>query len=183
MNPSSTSPARMRSQAWRIAGWSAAALLLLVPLVAMQFTPEVRWSAGDFLVFGLTLAGVGAGLELAARQTADLQYRLAAGVALLSAFLVVWANLAVGIVGEPSHLANGMFFGVLAIGLLGSVLGRGQAPAMAANLLVMASLQALVGLVVLAAELDSAGLVASVVLSLLWLLSALLFRRAARAQA
>lgn len=180
MNPSTPSPTGPRSQAWRITGWSGAALLLLTPLIAMQFTPEVRWSASDFLVFGFMLASAGAGLELAARQTSGLPYRAAAGVAVVTAFLVVWANLAVGIVGEPSHLANGMFFGVLAVGLLGSVLARGEAGPMATNLMVMASLQALAGLVVLAAELDTAGLVASVVLSLLWLLSALLFRRAAR---
>lgn len=35
-------------------------LLLLVPLVAMQFTDEVRWNLADFVVAGALLFGVSA---------------------------------------------------------------------------------------------------------------------------
>ncbi|MGH8077936.1 MAG: hypothetical protein ACREPE_11510 [Lysobacter sp.] len=37
---------------WRIAIWGTAALLLLLPLVAMQFTDEVDWDETDFIVIG-----------------------------------------------------------------------------------------------------------------------------------
>ena len=48
-----------RRRRWRLAAWSVAALLLLLPLVAMQFTDEVNWSLADFVVFGaLWLASV-----------------------------------------------------------------------------------------------------------------------------
>ena len=40
----------------RLLAWGAAAALLLLPLVAMQFTEEVNWTVFDFLVFGSMLA-------------------------------------------------------------------------------------------------------------------------------
>ena len=40
---------------WRPAMWGGAALLLLLPLVAMQFTREVIWDAADFAIFGTML--------------------------------------------------------------------------------------------------------------------------------
>jgi len=49
---------RRRSR-WRLAAWSVAAILLLLPMAAMQFTDEVNWSLADFVVFGaLWLASV-----------------------------------------------------------------------------------------------------------------------------
>ena len=45
-----------RSGRWRTAVWGTAAFLLLLPLVAMQFTNEVNWDATDFAVFGTMLA-------------------------------------------------------------------------------------------------------------------------------
>ena len=35
--------------------WGLAAALWLAPLVAMQFTREVNWTASDFVVFGVML--------------------------------------------------------------------------------------------------------------------------------
>lgn len=37
---------------WRMVGWSIPALLLLVPLVATQFTAAVDWAASDLLFAG-----------------------------------------------------------------------------------------------------------------------------------
>ena len=71
--------------------------MLLVPLVAMQFTSEVVWTPGDFLVFGTMLAILGLLLEGAARIGKGKRERtLMMGGAVL-AFLLVWAELAVGI--------------------------------------------------------------------------------------
>ena len=82
----------------RVFLWVAAAtgLLLLVPLVAMQFTAAVDWNAADFIVMGLLLFGTGSAFVLAARK-APGKHRLAIGVLFLLAFLYVWAELAVGV--------------------------------------------------------------------------------------
>jgi hypothetical protein len=66
----------------------------------MQVTDEVRWDAEDFAIFGVMLAAAGGGFELAVRLTPKATYRVAIGVALAAAFVLVWLELAVGIV-EP----------------------------------------------------------------------------------
>lgn len=73
------------------------AALLMVPAVAMQFTGEVNWGAGDFLIMGALLFGTGTAYALIARNTASRASRMAVGAGLAVAFLAVWAQLAVGI--------------------------------------------------------------------------------------
>lgn len=80
----------------RIVGWGLAACLLLTPLIAMQFTREVAWGPGDFVVAAGLLGGAGVGLELAARLRRPL-HRVAVGLAVVAVALLVWAELAVGI--------------------------------------------------------------------------------------
>jgi hypothetical protein len=73
------------------------ALILLVPLLAMQFTDEVAWDLFDFAAAGALLLGTGVMYEIAARKVSNNRYRTAIGVALAVALLLVWAELAVGI--------------------------------------------------------------------------------------
>ncbi|MBX2926850.1 MAG: hypothetical protein KF852_03345 [Saprospiraceae bacterium] len=75
------------------------ALLLLVPLIAMQFTDEVKWTSFDFAVAGSLLLGAGLLCELTLRVVKKTEYRLALCAVILVALLVVWAELAVGIFG------------------------------------------------------------------------------------
>jgi hypothetical protein len=84
---------------WRIALWGTAAFLLLLPVVVMQFTNEVNWDETDFIVFGVMLVIACGTYELAARMTGNTAYRAAVGVAIVAAFLFIWINLAVGIIG------------------------------------------------------------------------------------
>lgn len=78
--------------------WTAGAtgLLLLVPLVAMQFTDEVNWKADDFLLMGLMLFVTGSLLTLAWQRTAT-RLRVLALITIAALFLYVWAELAVGL--------------------------------------------------------------------------------------
>lgn len=77
--------------------WSLAALLLMVPLVAMQFTAEVKWGAEDFAAAALLIGGLGLVIEVAVARLRVPLWRMAAiGLAVL-AFLAIWAELAVGI--------------------------------------------------------------------------------------
>ena len=80
---------------------SIAGLLLLLPLIAMQFTSEVNWQPGDFAVMGGMLLGLSLGIEWALRKVKRTRSRLILGVSLVVLFLLAWAELAVGIFGTP----------------------------------------------------------------------------------
>jgi len=71
--------------------------VLLVPLLAMQFTREVNWTALDFVVAAILLAGAGFALELAVGRVANTRQRLLWVAAIALAFAYAWAELAVGI--------------------------------------------------------------------------------------
>jgi len=171
---------------WRIARWSLAALILLLPLLAMQFTTEVAWDFADFMIFGALLAGAGGVYELAMRVSGHRAYRAAIAVALAAAFILIWVNLAVGIIGDEGNPANLMYVGVLAVGIIGAIITRGQPRGMARTLSVMAFAQALVPVIALlflkiAPISGPAGLtilVLNIGFIILFVGSALLFRRA-----
>lgn len=77
------------------------AAILLVPFVAMQFTGEVNWSTFDFVVAGVLLAGTGLAYVLTTMKMGSSRSRLAIGAVFAVALLLVWAELAVGIIGTP----------------------------------------------------------------------------------
>lgn len=177
----------MSGHFWRLAPWAAAALILLAPLVAMQFTDEVNWDATDFAVMAALLFGACGAWELAARMTANVAYRAAAGVAVVTAFLLIWINLAVGIIGSENNSANLMFGGVLAVGILGALIARFRPQGMARALGAMAFAQVLAGVTAVLAGWGSTGanwpeviILLTGFFAALWLLSAWLFRKAAR---
>lgn len=170
--------ARSRNR-WSLAIWSTAALLLLLPAVAMQFTSEVNWTASDFIVMGVMLSGACGAYELLARLTSNSSYRAAVGIAIATAFLTIWVNLAVGMLGSEGNPANLLFGGVLAVGLIGAVIARfrpqGMARATAATALAQGAMTvfALVG--------GYPEVVLHVGFFIIpWVLSAQLFRNAAR---
>lgn len=102
----------------------ATVLLLLIPLVAMQFTQEVVWTLSDFVVAGILLFGTGLTYVLVARQGGNTTYRVAVGVAVAAGLLLVWANLAVGLVGSEHNPANLLYGGVLAVAVIGALVAR-----------------------------------------------------------
>lgn len=163
--------------------WGGAACLLLLPLVAMQFTTEVNWTLFDFVAMGVLLAMVGGAYELAVRVANSNTYVVAFGVAVAAAFFTTWINLAVGIIGDEGDTANAMFFGVLAIGLIGAVLARLEPRRMVRAMVVTAVAQGLVGVAALFIAPDQPeGAILSAFLVAAWLASAELFRVAARDQ-
>lgn len=174
-----------RPSPWRLAAWSTAVLVMLTPWIAMQLTDAVAWSAGDFVLLGALLLGVGIPLDLAARRTEVPAYRRGVALAVGAAVLLVGANGAVGIVGAEGNAVNPLFGGVLAIGIAGALLARfrprGMAVAMAATALAQASvaLGALLAGWVSPTQ-DRVEIVALWGFAALWAGSAWLFRRAAR---
>lgn len=107
------------------------ALLLLAPLIAMQFTAEVAWTASDFVIAWVLLTGTGLAYKLVTDRARPLAYRAGAGLALITALAIVWGNLAVGFIGNEDHPANLLYFGVLATGVVGAAVARLEAAGMA----------------------------------------------------
>jgi hypothetical protein len=80
-------------------------------------------------------------------ETDDNAYRFAVGIALAAAILLVWLSLGVGIIGGDGDPANLMYFGVLAVGIVGALIARfrprGMARALFATALAQASVVAI----------------------------------------
>lgn len=74
----------------------ATGLLLLIPLIAMQFTSEVNWNMTDFVVMGLLLFSAGSVFVLVSRRSPHRR-RVVIGVTVAAALLYIWAELAVGV--------------------------------------------------------------------------------------
>lgn len=170
----------------RLAGWSAALCLFLLPLVAMQFTDEVQWTLSDFVFAALLIGGIGLAAEFAVRKSRDLTYRLGFAVTLGATCLLVWINAAVGIIGAEDNDANALYWLVLLIGIGLGAAGGFSPGAMAKAAAAAALAQTLLTAVAIVAGL---GLPASSALELLavngffvaaWLLAAVLFHMAKR---
>jgi hypothetical protein len=156
-------------------------LILLVPLLAMQFSGDFRWGVFDFALAGVLLFGVGLSYELVASRLGSLAYRAAVATALGGALMLVWVNIAVGIIGSEGNPANLMYIGVLAVLVIGALIARFRPQGMASPLLATAAAQAIVTVIALFME-NFQGAVQIVLLNgffiALWVGSAWLFRRA-----
>jgi hypothetical protein len=86
-------------------------------------------------------------------KTARSTYRFAVGVALATACILVWLSLGVGIIGRDGDPANVMYFGVLAVGIVGAFIARFRPGGMARALMAMALAQTSVALFALIAGL------------------------------
>ena len=182
MTGNSESIGKQSRRGWRPYMWGGAVALLLLPLVAMQFTREVNWGPLDFAIMGAMLGLVCLGFDLLARQSAKLSYRLGAALAVLACFLLIWVNLAVGFIGDEDNPLNLVFLSVIATFVAGAFWARLQAATMVKLMLAIAGLQALIGIgAFVAGEPDTRGiLLGTGMFVFLWLVSALLFDKAAR---
>jgi hypothetical protein len=100
------------------------AVILFIPLVAMQFTNEVNWSVSDFVVMGILVFATGFSYMLLIRSSSNIIYRAAVTLAVGSTFLLIWANLAVGLIGSGANADNLMYAGIVAIVIIGTFLSR-----------------------------------------------------------
>lgn len=186
-NPSGGAARRRR---WHPAIWSAAAVLVLLPAVAMRAgAAGVHWTTSDFVAAALLLGTACGAYELATHRAGDAWARAGIAAAVLGALGMVWANLAVGLVGDGANPANLAFMGVVGVAVVGTLLARLRPAAMARAMLATAGVHVLVGVAAAAlgagAPQDDAPRVLGVTtfFALPWLLSAALFHLAARATA
>lgn len=80
---------------------SIVGLVLLLPLISMQFTNEVNWSFGDFVIAAILLFVIGISLLAVWQRIKDRKQRIFISLGVLLLFLLVWAELAVGIFNTP----------------------------------------------------------------------------------
>lgn len=181
---------KRRISPWRIFGWGCALGLIFLPLIAMQFTAEVKWTASDFVAAIVMIGMTGGALELAVRTSASPWSRAGAAVMILTSFLLIWMNLAAGLLGSEDNPANILFLLVIGITIVGSIATRLRAAPMVRTMLATAIVQVLVATTALAAGWASPGregiyevVMGSTLFGGLWLISAALFRVAAKGEA
>jgi hypothetical protein len=173
---------------WRLTGWTLAACLLLLPLIAMQFTDEVAWKLGDFVIFGGLLLAGGVTFEFASRVNHGAAYRTALGVAIVASLVLMVVTLGVGLVGADGDPVNLIYLAVLSTGLTGAIVTRFTPEGMTRTLIAVSVTQVLVATIALALGLVQSGptpvelfLRGNAIFLLLWVTSAWLFHRSTEA--
>lgn len=126
------------------------ALPLLIVWLLMQVTDDVRWSGSDFLLAGSLLFAASMAYQWIAAQSAQIVYRLAALSAVFSTLFLVWANLAVGLIGAGPNAGNLMYIAIPLIGIVGAVTSHFRAIGMAVTLWAMAAGVGLIAVIALA---------------------------------
>ena len=76
-------------------------VILLIPLVSMQFSDQVNWTLSDFVIGGLLLLFTGLIIDFVLRKTKNSKIRLPIIIGIIILFALLWAELAVGIFGTP----------------------------------------------------------------------------------
>lgn len=161
------------------------ACILMIPLVAMQFTEEVNWSLSDFIIMGTLIFGTGVVYDWISSRGNNKLYRIAVSIAVFTVFLLTWVNMAVGIIGSDKNDANLMYFSLIPIGLAGALIVKFQANGMAVVAFVLAGIQMLIPItafIINKPDFDpgvAAVFAINAIFSVLFIGSGLLFKRSA----
>lgn len=119
----------------------ATAALLLLPLIAMQFSEEVAWTLSDFIFAGVLIFGTGLAYIFVTHRSKTMIFRIAVGFALFSGFFLIWSNLAVGLIGSEDNPLNLLYFLVIGVGVIGAFITRFKATGLMYTLFAMATTQ------------------------------------------
>ncbi len=166
-------------------------LFLMIPLLGNTFVDGWNWSPGGFVRFGIIVFVISFTYQLVTRnRNRDaIAYRAAVGIAFLAAFLLMWGNF---VQMADLNPAAAMYFGVPIVGMIGAAVARLRPNGMARALFVTALAQGLVLSSVLIMLMNRnpqitswtppelRGFAGNAINGLLFVGSALLFRRAAR---
>ena len=152
-------------------GWGTIAVLLSLPAIF-----RFPWTASDFVIMGLLLGSVGLAIEFLVRRSGNAFARLGSVIAVIAAFLTIWVNMAVGMIGSEDNPYNLLFLLVLVFVLLAGIAVRLRANAMVWILGIAALLQ--LALALGGMEVDPLGSRFSSAFALPWLFAAALFRGA-----
>lgn len=168
---------RATTRVLRITGWSLAVLFIAFNVIATQFDTGAHWGSEDVIFATVVFGVVGGLLELAAHASTSLSYRIAAAVGAGAGLLLLWVNVALGIVGSDDHPANGDYLVVLVAAIAGAVVAFGNPRLLFRAMLGAAGAHLLIGALHLRYGFEAAAI--NLFFVALWTASALLFRRAA----
>lgn len=178
----------MKKKDWLIVVLAPFAVLL-IPLVGNSVVEGWNWQWNDFVFAYVVFAGVALIYRLLATRTfANLAYKLGAALAVLAGFLIFWFTAAVQIIGDENP-ANVLYGVVLLVGLGGVALARFRPTGMANAAFASAAATLLVPTIAFIFwPADFSPGVAKVfvlngIFAAMFIVSALLFRHAARPSA
>ncbi|MCH8500760.1 MAG: hypothetical protein LAT77_02490 [Aliidiomarina sp.] len=164
---------------FRVLGWGLVVALLITPAIAMRFTDEVQWTAFDFVVAAVLLGGSGLLIEVGAKLSTNTAFRVGMTIAVINCLLIIWLNLAVGIIGNEDNPANFMYLSVLGLVAVGTVFLRAKTNAMSwlmiATAITQLSISIAAVLLKLPTDLQPAFFLNSA-FAILWLIAAGLFK-------
>jgi hypothetical protein len=164
----------------RLSVWAIIiALVLMIPLVA-----NWPWTAFDFVFASILFFGAAFAYEMVARIGDSTTYRLAVGLAVAAGVLLIWINGAVGIIGDEGNSATLMYWGVIAIGLISTLMAHFEPRKMTRAMLTTAFAQFIIPLIALVfwkpQITETPGVLGVFILNtffvLIWIGSATLFR-------
>ena len=165
------------------------AVVLLIPLWGVLFVDGWNWPWQAFVRWGAIVFSFALTYQLVVRAMSNRAYKSALGLAIATAFALTWTNF---VLMADVNVANALYFGEPIIAFVGAAIARLRASGMAVALLVTAIAQLLVPVIALVllqthvATRGSGGGGGAVGLNhvfiVLFGMSALLFRRAARAR-
>ena len=75
--------------------------LLLIPLIGMAITDKINWTVLDFIIMGSLLISLSIGINFVSNRVKNLKNRFLYTGILVLIFMLIWAELAVGVFGTP----------------------------------------------------------------------------------
>lgn len=163
----------------RLLGWSAPAVLILLPLIAMKTADPTAWEFEDLPFAFVMIAAIGLAFEFALRIPAPWAFRAGSVLAIGTALLLTWGNLAVGFAGSEDNAINLIFFAVPAIALAGSLTVRFKPRGLADAMTVTAAAQLAAGMIAYYNGHFTGPL--TIAFTGMWLAASLSFRRSSEA--
>ena len=165
---------------------SVTAVILLILLLANHFVDGWNWPPKAFVLFGILIFGIGLTYKLVTRNVNTHSYRAAVGLALVSGFVLLWGNFVQA--ADDVNPAAMMYLVVPVLGIIGAVIARFRSNGMARTMFATALAQLVILMIALTRNPAATAWTAPVwrgfggnaLFAMLFAISALLFRTAAR---
>jgi hypothetical protein len=76
-------------------------LILLLPIIGMSISEQVKWDLFDFLIAAVLLLSFGCVVDFACGKIQSRRARIISLICIILVFFLIWGELAVGLFGTP----------------------------------------------------------------------------------